>query len=192
VNSLDRSLPLFFSVLGRCEGTAMNMWSRAVLWLCVAGRIGLGCVFVVAAIQKLYQPYDFLSKVYEYSLFTPLMGLAVAAAIPWIELVVGVALICDFLTRGALVAASALLGVFTALKVSLLWRGLPVTCGCLGSMSASEVSVVEVLWTAGMLVGTLALGWNDHARATRQEATPLTRQACEDGGTRRISAPGPC
>jgi hypothetical protein len=128
---------------------------RKCFWaLASCARIGLGSIFVFTGISKLQEPYEFLSAVYSYELVGPRTGWAIAAAVPCLELAVGVSLILRVLERGAWSLALALLAVFAVAKLSVLQRGILVPCGC-RSPSGEEVGMASVLATALMLAGAV-------------------------------------
>src|SRR5438128_319167 len=91
-------------------------------------RVGLGILFIWAALQKLQQPYDFLSTVYSYDLVGPRLGLSIAFVLPWLELVLGISLVTAVLQRGALLLSTLLLAVFTCARFSAASRDLLIPC----------------------------------------------------------------
>jgi uncharacterized membrane protein YphA (DoxX/SURF4 family) len=56
----------------------------------------------------------------------------VAAALPWVEIVVGLLLVLGLFTRGAGVATAVLATVFLAAMGQAKARGLEIDCGCFG------------------------------------------------------------
>lgn len=92
----------------------------------------LGIVFIMAARQKLSFPYEFLSDVYSFGLTGPSSGLYVAVLLPWIELVVGIALMINLCSGGALALSTGLCAVFVSVQSWALVQGLQVSCGCFG------------------------------------------------------------
>jgi uncharacterized membrane protein YphA (DoxX/SURF4 family) len=99
-------------------------------WLTVRTQIALGVFFVVAALPKIADPPSFAHMVYNYRLLPgPLVNLA-ALAMPWAELMVGIALICGLWRRAAAYLVGALLLLFiVAISVNLA-RGNAIDCGC--------------------------------------------------------------
>jgi Methylamine utilisation protein MauE len=71
---------------------------RAVLQ---AIQLTLGFVLLMSSLPKLCQPYDFLTAIYRYELVGPMLGVLVAAVLPWLELVVGICLIGGIFVSGS-------------------------------------------------------------------------------------------
>ena len=57
---------------------------------------------------------------------------AVARALPWVELILGFLLIAGFWTRIAAPAVTALLLVFFGILLSSYLKGMEIDCGCFG------------------------------------------------------------
>ncbi|SIO10123.1 Methylamine utilisation protein MauE [Singulisphaera sp. GP187] len=112
-------------------------------------RVALGGVLLVSSFWKLYQPYEFLTVIYDYDLVGAYLGLFMAILLPWFELALGLALMMNIMERGALLLGSMLLGVFTTVQAISLWRGLNITCGCFGSQG-------EPIGYRGLTFGVLA------------------------------------
>ena len=74
----------------------------------VTMRLLLGGLFLCSALPKIRQPYDFLSSVYGYELVGPKLGLLVAVALPWMELLVGICRLGGIFVNGALLASAGL------------------------------------------------------------------------------------
>lgn len=128
-------------------------------------RLLLGGVFLWAGLSKVDAPLATLAAVYSYEVVIP-DGLAefVAAALPWMEILVGLALVTGVMLPAALAWAAVMLCGFTALTAQAWWRGLPIDCGCM-DLSALHPALA-VLGTPGgatlrnlgllMLAGLLA------------------------------------
>jgi uncharacterized membrane protein YphA (DoxX/SURF4 family) len=114
----------------------------ALLWLL---RLGLGGMFLAAGVLKFRDPASFAIEIYNYQLFAGLAPL-LAATLPTVEIALGVALVAGprpWLRAGAL-ASTLLMLVFTVAVVSVVLRGVNVTCGCFGEGSG-PVTMVTVL-----------------------------------------------
>lgn len=118
----------------------------------------IGLVFVSASWPKLEFPYEFLSDVYGYGLVGPWAGLLVAVLLPWIEFVVGAALVLGFLRSGALVLGTGLCTLFVAVQAWALIQGLDIACGCFGSqgsigyMTLAKTALLLLLSGAALLL----------------------------------------
>ena len=144
-------------------------------WLTVRTQIALGLFFVVAALPKVVDPPSFAHMIYNYRLLPgPLVNLA-ALAMPWAELLMGIALICGIWRRTAESLVGALLVVFVvAISINLL-RGNAIDCGCFDVADAGK-SVAERFYDMRMVivrdVGMLLLVVQGLAGARRAEEEP--------------------
>jgi uncharacterized membrane protein YphA (DoxX/SURF4 family) len=95
-------------------------------------RIGLGAVFVYAALSKVPSMGAFAEEIANYRLVPapviPLLG----AALVGVELLAGLALATGIAARGAALLVSVLLAAFTAGLSQAIARGIDLECGCFG------------------------------------------------------------
>src|SRR5579885_3300885 len=90
----------------------------------IALRLCLGAVFAYAAWTKLREPWMlFAMSVDAYHVLPEWGAVAVARTLPWLELMLGIALVAGVWKRISLPAASALLAVFFGLMVRSYARG---------------------------------------------------------------------
>ena len=118
-------------------------------WLTVRVQIGLGAIFVVAALPKVVDPPSFAHMIYNYRLVPGSAVNAFALVMPWVEILVGLALILGAWPREASVLAGFLLLVFIAAIGINLLRGHAVDCGCFDVHSAGksrEELLSEMRW----------------------------------------------
>jgi uncharacterized membrane protein YphA (DoxX/SURF4 family) len=123
--------------------------------LYLALRLGLGALFLVAGALKLRDPYAFALEIANYQL---LPGLApwLAATLPAVELVIGLALVAGprpWARAGAL-AATLLLVLFTVAVASAVARGVNISCGCFGGDSG-PVTWLTVLRDVALVAAAL-------------------------------------
>ena len=120
-------------------------------------RLSLGVVYLYASVQKTHQPFDFLSQVYDYQLVGPTEGMAVAIVLPWIEVALAICLLSGLVLGGALLCSILLGGLFVFVQVSVLVRGLDISCGCFSAASRETVvSYLTLVNTIGVFL--LSLG----------------------------------
>jgi uncharacterized membrane protein YphA (DoxX/SURF4 family) len=94
-------------------------------------RLVLGGLFLWAGLSKLGSPLQTLASVYSYQIVLPdLAASLVAAALPWMEILLGTALLSGLWLRVAAGWTTALLLLFAGLTAQAWWRGLPIDCGC--------------------------------------------------------------
>jgi uncharacterized membrane protein YphA (DoxX/SURF4 family) len=138
-------------------------------WLTVRAQIGLGAVFVAAALPKLLDPPGFAKAIWNYQLAPAWLIHPAALALPWLELLCGLALILGLWARAATAWLAALLLVFiTALSFNLA-RNHPVDCGCFttgASARSAQERVGDMRWAILRDLGLLALAAQILAGAT--------------------------
>ena len=105
--------------------------------LLLAARLLLGAVFIYASFDKILHPEAFARAVYNYLILPgDLVNLA-ALTLPWVELVIGLALVANRWMPGATLIATLLFIVFIAALTYNQVRGLNVHCGCFTTDSAA-------------------------------------------------------
>ena len=101
--------------------------ASAVLLRCVIGGF-----FIAAGIAKLGAPLGTLASVYAYDVGLPeVPAILVATALPWMEILLGLAVAGGVWMRVSLGWMAVMLSLFTLLTAQAWWRGLPIDCGCL-------------------------------------------------------------
>jgi len=97
----------------------------------VAVRWLLGVLLVWAALSKLANLQDFYGGLLAYHLPLPDFFLrAVAACLPWLELLCGLMLLSQVRSEAALVWALLLFSIFVLATGQAWARGLDISCGC--------------------------------------------------------------
>jgi uncharacterized membrane protein YphA (DoxX/SURF4 family) len=101
-------------------------------------RLGLGALFIIAALAKLADPGKFAVEIADYR-FLPLLAPYLAVMLPGVELVLGVALIVGRRSwrQAAALGMLLLLAVFTVAVTQVVLRGINVDCGCFGGTSGT-------------------------------------------------------
>jgi uncharacterized membrane protein YphA (DoxX/SURF4 family) len=99
-------------------------------WLTVRTQIALGALFVAAALPKLLDPPGFAKAIWNYQLAPAWLVHPAALALPWLELLCGLALCLGLWARAAAAWITALLLVFLVALGLNLARHHPVDCGC--------------------------------------------------------------
>lgn len=126
--------------LGTRNGRMLVMLARAVL----------GCVFVFAAVPKLADPHAFAVAISNYHLLPDVASRALGAALPPLELLVGVALLTGVHARGAAVLSAGMLVVFAIALTRAMLLDINVDCGCFGSAARAEIGWDSVVRNAGL------------------------------------------
>jgi uncharacterized membrane protein YphA (DoxX/SURF4 family) len=134
--------------------TPARGWETGLEW---ALRLGLGALFIVAGVLKLRDPTGFATEVANYRLLADVAPL-MAATLPMVEIVLGVALIVAPATwrRAGALATAGLLALFTVAVAQAVARGINVDCGCFGGGSG-PVDRWTVARDVALLAGAIAL-----------------------------------
>ena len=128
-------------------------------YLSIAIRMILGAIFLYASWSKIFDPSSFAQVLWNYRIF-PLAAIApLSHFVPWLEAVIGLALISGIGRKGAaLVSAALLLGFMLAISIDLA-RGISINCGCFSSgevLQSHEQGIwmmkVDLLRDLGFLV----------------------------------------
>jgi uncharacterized membrane protein YphA (DoxX/SURF4 family) len=107
-------------------------------WLHRALGLVLGGIFLYAAHAKVLDPRPLVTIIWNYRILPPGPVNLMAIYMPWMELVVGIALATGFKRRAAALCSTGLLIAFmVALGINAV-RGVNVACGCF-STSAEDV-----------------------------------------------------
>jgi uncharacterized membrane protein YphA (DoxX/SURF4 family) len=106
-------------------------------WLVLATRLLLGVTFVYASYHKILDPAAFAKIVYGYDLFPHETINIIAVIIPFIELIVGIALITGIYSRSAALLIIAMLLAFIIVISINVIRGHEFDCGCF-SLEANQ------------------------------------------------------
>ena len=96
-------------------------------------RALVSVLWLAAGAFKLADPAAFARDIEHYRLLPALGSAALAVYLPWLELVLGVALWLPRFREAARGLSLALLGVFGVVLAAALVRGLDIRCGCFGA-----------------------------------------------------------
>jgi uncharacterized membrane protein YphA (DoxX/SURF4 family) len=140
-------------------------------WLTVRVQIGLGAIFVVAALPKIADPPSFAHMIYNYRLLPGGLINISAIVMPWVELLCGLALILGVWTKAARTIIAAMLVTFiVAITINLL-RDNAIDCGCFDTSAANKTHEerirdmwVVILRDTGMLLMVAQLWWAERRR----------------------------
>jgi uncharacterized membrane protein YphA (DoxX/SURF4 family) len=105
------------------------MIPRILHWAC---RIFLGGIFVYAGYTKVENPLQFAAAVEAYRILSPYLVIWVVKIQPWLEIVLGVALILGIAIRYTAAFAGGLFLFFIGIMLITYLRGIEADCGCFG------------------------------------------------------------
>lgn len=134
-------------------------------YLSLLSRLLIGGMFIYASYYKVIDPAAFAKSIWYYHLVWGKLINLMAIVIPWLELIIGVALILGFWVRGATWWSNALLVVFIVALGSTIVRGISIDCGCFKEAQSSTHSAWRsLLFDVGALVFSLQLLWSRSRR----------------------------
>jgi uncharacterized membrane protein YphA (DoxX/SURF4 family) len=107
-------------------------------WLTVRVSIALGVFFIAAALPKIGDPPSFAHMIYNYRIVPAALVNVSALVLPWLEILVGLALVLGIWTRTSAAIVGALLVTFIlAISLNLSWNN-PIDCGCFDVSAANK------------------------------------------------------
>jgi uncharacterized membrane protein YphA (DoxX/SURF4 family) len=143
----------------------------------VAVRLVLGGVWIAAGVTKVADLDASVRAVRAYRLLPELAAQVLGAALPPLEIALGVLLIAGIGVRIGAIVSTVLLAAFVVGIVSAWARGLRIDCGCFGSggeLAAGESPGYgwDLLRDGALLVGSALLvrwpvGWPTRRSAAR-------------------------
>ncbi len=149
--------------------------------LCV-GRLVLALVFGYAAWTKLSQPWEiFALSIDSYGVLPEWAVVAVARALPWLEMALGVLLLLNVQLVAVSATVSVLLVGFLGTMLRAWWLDLGIDCGCFGIGQAvspgtlvrdGALALVSVAVTVGAIGRSRRASGRGSAESPRDRAHP--------------------
>ncbi|MBL8023375.1 MAG: hypothetical protein JNK54_03720 [Elusimicrobia bacterium] len=114
----------------------MNTFRGGLSWIAPFFRIVAGGILAISGYLKAVRPTaEFAATLESYWIFPAFLVFPAAKAVPWVELLVGMALVVGFFTRGSALVAAGLYATFVAVLAQSIIRKLPMAdCGCFGQV----------------------------------------------------------
>ena len=135
-------------------------------WLTIRVQIALGAIFVIAALPKIADPPSFAHMIYNYRLVPSSLINISSLAMPWVELLAGLALILGVWKASARTVIGVLLAVFIVAISINLFRDNAIDCGCFNVADRGKTHEqrifdmkVDVFRDLGMLLMVGQLWW---------------------------------
>jgi len=120
-------------------------------------RFLIGGLFLWAGLSKLGSPLQTLATIYSYQIVLPdLPALLIAAALPWMEILLGTALLSGIWLPVATGWTAVVLLFFTVMTAQAWWRELPIDCGCV-DLSALHPALVALTTPGGATLRNVVL-----------------------------------
>jgi uncharacterized membrane protein YphA (DoxX/SURF4 family) len=132
----------------------------ATPWLTIRVQLGLGVLFIAAALPKLLDPPSFAHMIYNYRVLPGGLVNPLALVLPWLELLCGLALVLGIWSRTAATLVGSLLVVFTVALTFNLLRGNAIDCGCFDVQAAGKTvaeRLSDMKWDILRDLGMLAM-----------------------------------
>lgn len=141
----------------------MTMILKLLGWLT---RLFLAGVFIYTGYIKLAAPLQFAAALTGYQLLPENLIWPVANYFPWIEIVLGAALLIGWKIRYFSLGAVGLLLFFTALLLVTYFRGINANCGCFSF--DDPISLKTILRDSLLLIPAAFLAAESHIRSRRR------------------------
>jgi cation diffusion facilitator family transporter len=117
------------------ENTKGHLFGKPLLfWV----RLILGAVFIIASVDKIYNPAAFAQAIYNYQILPGVLINLTAIILPWLEILLGLFLLFGLWLPGAVTVMNLLLIAFFGALVFNLARGLDVHCGCFNTAATGD------------------------------------------------------
>lgn len=128
-------------------------------------RLLIAAVFIAAGVMKIYDFKHggsatslFFQDVLNYHLTSWDVTMVIAVYLPWLEVIVGLALLTPWLRLGALGLSAGMTFMFLAALSSAWYRGLDISCGCFGREdNATDFPVV--ITRDVLLLAAIGIAW---------------------------------
>lgn len=99
-------------------------------YLTVFSRLIIGGMYLAASFYKIIEPASFAKSIWQYHLVPGSLINLMALILPWLEALIGLAIVFGLAYRGAIWWANLLLVVFIVALASSIVRGIDIDCGC--------------------------------------------------------------
>lgn len=153
----------FAIVIGASKRTLKK--ARALLILLI--RVVLGAILIAAGVAKIGHFGRFATEIAAFRLLPQPVIAPLAVLLPFVEVLVGIALLLRILPNAASWTAVVLFAGYDAAVASAAARGMSVDCGCFGPNDASTTSWGEAARDALFLVLALLVACAGSSRFGR-------------------------
>ncbi len=127
-------------------------------------RLAVGITYIYASFYKVIEPGAFAKSIWFYHMVPGNLINLIALILPWLELVVGLALIVGLFYRGAVLWINLITVLFVIALSTAIARGLNIDCGCFKvGKEATGAAWDALIFDIGLLALTLQL-WFSRSR----------------------------
>jgi uncharacterized membrane protein YphA (DoxX/SURF4 family) len=128
------------------------MTIKILHWLC---RLILAGVFIYSGCVKVQEPLQFAVAISGYKLVPENLIFPMARYLPWVEIILGLAVLVGWKIRYFSAATASLLLFFIVVLAITISRGIEANCGCFGL--DERVSPLTILRDSLFLIPALYL-----------------------------------
>jgi protein-disulfide isomerase/uncharacterized membrane protein YphA (DoxX/SURF4 family) len=177
----------------------VTTWNTYRPWLGLLVRLGLGVVWLIAAIDKLGNPRLFVQAVRAYDATPEWLSEAIGYGLPVLEFCIAILLILGVAVRLAAIVSGVLFVVFLIGIIQAAARGIQLECGCFGGGGETAqgttytldilrdiglliLAVYLILWSYTKISVEQVLARNDHVEQ------PSAKRMRTDTGRRKYNA----
>lgn len=126
-------------------------------WLLLLMRMILGGIFAFSASSKFLAPQALADAIVGFEMIPESWALEAAIVLIWHELICGTFMLLGLWTRATAIIISGMLAAFQVGLISVMVRGIEVSCGCFGQFSEMQVGWHTVTRNFILLVFCLML-----------------------------------
>lgn len=120
-------------------------------WTVLLCQTAIAIVLLLAALTKIGEAGIFARQIHYYRLVPFGLENLIAITLPWIELVMALAILLRLDPRAGALAGAWLMGLFVLIVGIAVARGLDIECGCFGTANAAHVGLAKLLENTGLL-----------------------------------------
>jgi uncharacterized membrane protein YphA (DoxX/SURF4 family) len=148
----------------------MNLAARTRRqWLLEVLAWAFSLVFIYSGWLKVRDPAAFLVAIRSFHILPDPFAAWLALALPWLEILAGLAVLTGWLRSGGLLMLNVSLVIFAVALASAWVRGLDVECGCFGS-GRGATGIRDALLRDAVLLAVGLWLWHQWRRRRPAEA----------------------
>ncbi|MCX6835323.1 MAG: hypothetical protein NTW07_09370 [candidate division Zixibacteria bacterium] len=133
-------------------------------YLTMLSRLLIGGMYIAASFYKIIEPGSFAKSIWQYHMVPGSLINLMALILPWLEALIGLAIIFGLAYRGAIWWANLLLVVFIVALSATIIRGIDIDCGCFkAGTSATGPAWKALLFDLGAMLFAAQL-WLSRSR----------------------------
>jgi len=102
-------------------------------------RMTLGAVFSFSAWTKIMAPQALADAIVGFDIIPESIALKMAIMLIWLELICGTFMLFGLWARATVIVITGMLTLFQVGLISVVVRGIEVSCGCFGQFSEMQV-----------------------------------------------------